>query len=282
MSDPLASDEQVKQEVAELFTRAAPTYGQIGTRFFSHFGQGLVDRMALPKGMNGIDIGTGRGAILFPLAEKIGTTGRVIGIDISSGMLRETDAELGQRGLTNASVRLMDAEALDFADGAFDLATSGYAINFFPHPDRALAEIYRVLKPNGVLGLVMHGERDTRWDWLAGLVRTGLPTGFKPRRSWGFSGINDTNIEAALAAAGFKNIQLSQETCDFSYRDEEDWWQGQLSNSARFFWEEITPIDRERCKADAFAKLAEIKQQGELTQRFTGLFVLARKPLKEA
>ena len=48
------------------------------------------------------DVGCGRGAILFPAAEKVGPTGRVVGIDQSEGMVNETAAEIERHGGANS------------------------------------------------------------------------------------------------------------------------------------------------------------------------------------
>ena len=92
---------------------------------------------------------TGRGAVLLPATEQLGERGTATGIDIAKEMLALTAAEIRRRGISNAGVRSMDAEALEFEDGAFDCITCGFGLSFMPDLGRALAQMRRVLRPGG-------------------------------------------------------------------------------------------------------------------------------------
>ena len=79
-----------------------------------------------------IDITTGRGAVLFPAAESVGSDGKVTGIDLSEIMVQETKAEIARLKMAgNIEVRQMDAENLQFPDVLFDFVLCGFAIFFF-------------------------------------------------------------------------------------------------------------------------------------------------------
>jgi ubiquinone/menaquinone biosynthesis C-methylase UbiE len=67
-------------------------------------------------------------------------------------MLAETARLAEERSLSNIEIRDADAEALPFPDGAFDLVTCRLAFHHFPHPDTAVREFARVLRPGGILG----------------------------------------------------------------------------------------------------------------------------------
>ncbi len=94
-----------KQELADFFGRAAPTYGDVGPRFFSRFGRRLVEVARLPAGARVLDVATGMGAVLIPAAEAVGPQGQVVGIDLSPSMVEETRREIEKRALSNVSVR---------------------------------------------------------------------------------------------------------------------------------------------------------------------------------
>src|SRR6516165_10444221 len=117
--------ENKKQVIAGTFSRAATGYQRI--THFPPLGRRLVDLAQIPRGVTALDVATGRGAILFPLAEAIGAQGKVIGVDISPGMVEETAAEVVRRGLANAKVQCMDAEGLAFPDATFDHVLCGFA-----------------------------------------------------------------------------------------------------------------------------------------------------------
>jgi ubiquinone/menaquinone biosynthesis C-methylase UbiE len=95
-----------------------------------------------------LDVAYGRGAVLFPAAERVTLSGDVVGIDLSEEMVRATNAEAQRRGM-DAPARLMEAERLEFAAATFSSVLCGFGLMFFPHLDRALAEFRRVLVPGG-------------------------------------------------------------------------------------------------------------------------------------
>ncbi len=89
---------QMKQGIAGVFSRASSTYDQVGPRFFSYFGRRLVEVAQIPAGSRVLDIATGRGAVLFPAAERVGPQGYVIGIDLAEDMVKQTADEIKRRG----------------------------------------------------------------------------------------------------------------------------------------------------------------------------------------
>src|SRR5260221_7140914 len=101
----LGSDQDKKATIAQVFARAA--YGYQNITHFPPLGRQLVEMAQIPAGVKVLDVATGRGAILFPTADKVGPQGEVIGIDISPGMVRETGAEVARRALKNVQVRQM-------------------------------------------------------------------------------------------------------------------------------------------------------------------------------
>ncbi|WP_155342239.1 class I SAM-dependent methyltransferase, partial [Acrocarpospora corrugata] len=148
--------EEAKAYVAGIFDRAAGDYEQVGVDFFGPVGARLA--LHAQPGERVLDVGCGRGASLFPAAERVGPTGFVHGVDLAPGMVREAGAELERRGVTNARVTLGDAESLDFPDESFDAVQSGLVIFFVPDMPQAAREIARVLRPGGRLALATFAE----------------------------------------------------------------------------------------------------------------------------
>jgi len=95
-----------------------------------------------------LDIATGTGDLAIMLA-KINSE-KVIGLDISEGMLAVGKKKIDQLGL-NEKVEMIlgDSEELPFEDGSFDAITVGFGVRNFENLEQGLSEIYRVLKPNG-------------------------------------------------------------------------------------------------------------------------------------
>jgi ubiquinone/menaquinone biosynthesis C-methylase UbiE len=93
-----------------------------------------------------LDIATGTGFTAFAIAARCR---RVIGLDLTPGMIREARRLAGERGIRNLLFCLGDADALPFADGAFDLVTCRFASHHFPDLPRALSEMARVVRSGG-------------------------------------------------------------------------------------------------------------------------------------
>jgi ubiquinone/menaquinone biosynthesis C-methylase UbiE len=96
-----------------------------------------------------LDVATGAGHTALAFAPFVS---KVIATDITEAMVNKAAEMAAQRGLTNVETRPADAEDLPFADDIFDLLTCRIAFHHFPHPQQALGEFARVLKPGGVLG----------------------------------------------------------------------------------------------------------------------------------
>ena len=105
-------------DVAGLYHRVASRYSSTGPAVFAHFGQRLVALAVLAPGERVLDVGAGRGAILFPAAARVGARGQVIGIDVAAAMVKETTAAITRAGFPNATMRVMDGERLTFPDAS--------------------------------------------------------------------------------------------------------------------------------------------------------------------
>jgi SAM-dependent methyltransferase len=276
-----------KQELANFFGRAALTYGHVGPRFFSRFGRHLVEFARIPPGAHVLDVAAGRGAVLFPAAEAVGSQGQVIGIDLSPSMVEQTSREIEQRALSNVKVHQMDAEYLQFSDESFDFVLCGFAVFFFPQLDRALSEFRRVLRPQGCIGLSTWGQSDDRWKWYDDLFEAYLPSPPEeqppqnpPTPGPVFDRVD--GLVALLGGAGFAATRVVSEDADFIYVSEEEWWQTQWSHGARGGLEHIERKGGaellERFKSDAFEGLQVVKQPDGIHQLFRALVAAATKP----
>lgn len=97
-----------------------------------------------------LDVATGTGRLPRALLRQPGFDGRVVGVDLSRRMLAEA-VRLNAQFADRVTWIWQDAENLPFQDNAFDAVTCLEALEFMPHPQRALSELVRVLRPGGVL-----------------------------------------------------------------------------------------------------------------------------------
>lgn len=271
-----------KQTVIGTFDRAAPTYGVPGSNFFAYYAEKLVTDLPIPAGAQILDLAAGRGALLYPAAEKVGKSGRVVGVDLSAEMVRLTSAEIHARGLTNAEMRLMDAEHLDFPDEHFDFVLCGFALFFFiPHIDATMQAIQRILKPGGVLGTITTGAHDERWLWWSKLLPQFFPADFVVPEVWRAVSTGNTpeKLEVIFAKGGLTDFQATNEVFDIYFANADDWWAWQLSNGTRMVLDAMTPDALARFKPAAYAGLAEVTEaDGRIRQQYHALLATGRKP----
>ncbi len=106
---------------------------------------------AIQPGDVTLDIGAGAGNDALIAAARVGDKGRVIALDLTRAMTRRIRAAAEESGVTNLSVLEASGECLPLADGSVDSITSNGALNLIPDKRRAVAEIFRVLRPGGRL-----------------------------------------------------------------------------------------------------------------------------------
>ncbi|HEX8445989.1 MAG TPA: methyltransferase domain-containing protein [Sphingomonas sp.] len=133
--------------VARAYDRWAPIYDII---FGPVFRRGRRAAIVEAEKLGGriLEVGVGTGISLPDYAPE----SRLVGIDISEEMLERARHRVNGLGLHNVeAIRVMDAEALDFPDGAFDVVVAQYVVTAVPHPERALDEFLRVVRPGGLI-----------------------------------------------------------------------------------------------------------------------------------
>jgi len=150
-----------RDTIEKAYDRWAPVYDLVFGRVFE---QGRVASIAAaeahvgPGGGRILEVGLGTGISL--LSYRPGN--RIVGIDISAGMLRRALARVAEHNLTNVeALAVMDAKHLAFPDGAFDVIVAQYVITAVPDPEATLDEFARVLKPGGEIILVNHIGAET-------------------------------------------------------------------------------------------------------------------------
>ncbi len=271
------------QATAALFGRAAATYDRIGPRFFSYFGQRLVEVAGIAAGSQVLDVACGTGAVSFPAAEQVGAGGSVIGVDLAAEMVEQARHLAAARNVRNVEFQVMDADQLDFPDETFDAVVCGFALFFLRDMAQTLAELRRVLKPGGVLALSMWGRSDERWDWLfevTGKYMIKHPPEADPPEA--AADQPDTHSVAGLRVfvenGGFAPVRVLEEDHDIFYADESEWLAVQWSHGARIFLE-MTPAGlRDAMIAELFTHLQLLRTPDGIPERQTVLFAVGIKP----
>ena len=230
-----------KARAKTQFNTVAAEY-DAGPGCFAHFGRRLVSVAEIQPGQRVLDVASGRGAVLFPCAERVGQTGEVVGVDLADEMVRATNADASQRGIP-ARVQVMDAEHLDFAEATFDRVLCGFGIMFLPDQLRALGEFRRVMKSGGRLAVSTWRVSQTS-EIEAAMVELGIHRAKQP--GW----ITEPDdLSKLLKAAGFTDVSVKIDSHSFRYADVEDFWRQARGTGMRRTLDELNAADAERVRS---------------------------------
>lgn len=208
------------------FNRIAARYAD-GAHLRAELAHALLAAAALTPGQRVLDLASGPGLLAAGAAQRVHPDGLVLATDIAEGMLAEGARRLS--GNIELLFAAADAEHLCLADASVDHVLAGLALFMFPHPERALAEMRRVLAPSGRVTLSVWGTRDSvplisrAQDCIARLLpqpKVARPSVFR----FGDPAL----LQSMLENAGFTDVRIS--ACDFScsFDDAESYWQAFL------------------------------------------------------
>ena len=119
----------------------------------------FLEAINLGKGERVLDVGTGPGFLAQAIAETVGTSGSVCGVDISESLLDVARSQ--NKDTKHIEFVYGDASHLPYPDEDFDSVVCTQVLEYVPDVDASLADIYRVLRKGGKIALL-----DTDWDSL--------------------------------------------------------------------------------------------------------------------
>ena len=142
---------QISRDQAEVYeSRFVPA-------IFAQWAAPLLDAAGVGRGYHVLDVGCGTGILARTAADRVTPSGRVVGLDLNEGMLA-----VARRLRPDLEWRRGDAADLPFADETFDAVLCQSALMFFPDPSRALAEMARVCRPAGTVGVQVYASLDAQ------------------------------------------------------------------------------------------------------------------------
>lgn len=213
----------------DIFNQTAPDYDRLERLLALGSGRWYrrqaLRRAGVARGMRLLDVATGTGLVAREAIDLVGSTGHVIGVDPSFGMLSQA------RSLAGLLPVLGVGEALPFADEQFDFISMGYALRHLPDLRAAFAEFHRVLKPGGRLCVleISRPAGKIQTYLLAGYFRLLLPifarvlqASSQTHRLWEYywdtidQCVSPAVVMQAMTDAGFEQVRRTVSLAIFS------------------------------------------------------------------
>jgi SAM-dependent methyltransferase len=169
----------------------------------SSIGLEAIEALALGPGRVVLDIGCGAGQTLLQLADRVGRSGRVIGVDIATPLLDIARRRVA--GLDQVQLVEFDAQVLDLPSASADAVFSRFGVMAFDDPFSAFANFHRILRPSGILAFCCWRSLDeNELDHLP-LSAAGLDVAVDETP---FRFADPHRLRRVLEAAGFDDIAI--------------------------------------------------------------------------
>jgi SAM-dependent methyltransferase len=204
-------------QIAYWNDRAAVTWTEFQERLDAQFEPITalaLDAAAPASGQNVIDIGCGCGASVLALADRVGPTGQVLGLDVSEPMSARARQRITAAGLTNVRVVVSDAAHHAFPAADADLMFSRFGVMFFADPVAAFANLHRAMRPGGrLLCAAWRPLADNPWFMVPlQAARTLLPPQppADPNAPGPFAFANPDRTLGIFRDAGWQDVTLTR------------------------------------------------------------------------
>jgi ubiquinone/menaquinone biosynthesis C-methylase UbiE len=143
-------------DAQHTYSSAAVAYEDASARYWQFLSPKTVELVSLRPGDAVLDVACGTGPAIFPAAEAVGPTGRVVGVDYADGMLAIARKKAEDAGYENIEFVKDDVMALDY-DSSFDAVICVLGIFFIEDMVAAASKMWSFLRPGGHLGIATLG-----------------------------------------------------------------------------------------------------------------------------
>ncbi|MFH7025248.1 MAG: class I SAM-dependent methyltransferase [Heteroscytonema crispum UTEX LB 1556] len=264
---------EYKQQIADLYNRRSHHYDE--SEWHTRITHRLVEYAQINPGYHVLDIATGTGHVAIEVAAIVGSSGRVVGVDISTGMLEQARQKVEALNISNIEFHLADAETLNFPANSFDRILCAHAFPWMADKEAALRLWYSFLKPGGLIGI--HTPTYTTYiaDFVlqevlekngVTIIASSKPTGTveKCQNILEKTGFEAIEIKTEEYEGNYINLEQAKQKCNASY----------YPALSQFSSEQL-----EQIKAEFDVQLEALATEKGIWNDGIALFAFGRKPV---
>ena len=246
------TEESAQARAERTYNSAADYFDCPALGFWNRFGQETADRLRLDTGAKVLDVCCGAGASALPAARLVGTAGHVLAVDLADNLLEIGRVKAAAEALENIEFRHADMLALGLDAGSFDAVVCVFGIFFVPDIPAAVRELWRLVRPGGVLAVTTWGPRIFEpavsyfWD-AVGAQRPELVQSYQP-----WDRITDVAmLREVLQSGGVDSPEIDAVDGFHQLSASEDWWSIVLGTGYRNTVDQLEPagagVVRDHC-----------------------------------
>ena len=278
MTNPLELNDY-KKEIADLYSRRSQTYDN--SDWHIQIAHRLIEYAQIKPGQHVLDIATGTGMVAIEAAQIVGSQGRVVGVDISTGMLEVAKQNVETLGFAHVEFQLADAEGLNFPTNSFDTILCSSALIWMVDIPAALRQWMGFLKPGGLIGF--HAFADTAF--VGGVVVQKVVEKYGISLALSKPTGTVEKCHDLLQQAGFEAIEIKPEQYGsyISLEQAKQMWTGGSHPAPGQFPNPLSQLSSQQLvqvKAEFEAELEALKTEQGVWNDITIFFTFGRKPVE--
>ncbi|MCZ7382520.1 MAG: methyltransferase domain-containing protein [Candidatus Methanoperedens sp.] len=257
----------------------AERYDQVSEGQFKN-GLILIEKLGIKAGNKVLDIGCGTGRLTLHVAKMIGPGGRVVGIDPLVQRIEVARRKVRDAPLLNVSFEIGNSNDLyHFENDCFDIVYLNIVLHWIQEKEDAFAQIYRVLKPGGRLGITT-GNKDKPYtvkSIIKEILKRSRYSGVSNAKKDPSSPVNIRELELLILESGFKEFEM---TCKKDPRYFETPLKCIEYVEASLFGNFLSNVPanlRDSVKADIMAELETRKTSKGIENVYNTIFAVAEK-----
>lgn len=269
-------DSQRKEFIRQIFNTVCERYGKDSLRFFENAANHLPGLLNMKGHERVLDLATGTGLAASRLAAFL-PEGRVIGIDMSEGMLQQAELMRLELELDNIDYRLMDMTQLSFADNHFDVINASFALFFIEDMPGLARHVSSKLKPGGRL-LTTHFAEGCMAPMQELLMQRLQDYGVEvPQAAWTRLDSEEKNHEL-YKGAGLEVTEQIRHQVGYYLKDASKWWEVVWWAGFRGFVNQLAEEKLEQFKQEHLAEVNALAEKDGIFFNVEVIHTLGKKP----